>query len=877
MKKEKKFKWLNEESTQFLKRGYLDEGQDPHERIIEITNTLYNYLGDEELESKFYDYMSRGWISLSSPIWANYGNDKGLPISCFGSSIQDSTDDILRNISEIGMLTKYGGGTASYFGNIRPRGSKISKGGKSNGSVPFMGMHDSMMDVISQGKIRRGAFAAYLPIDHGDIEEFLTIRNDDSKIQSISLAVTIPSGWMQEMIDGDTKKRQIWAKVLKKRSDSGYPYIFFEDNVNENKPEVYKDKGLEIKHSQLCSEIMEYTDDEKTFTCCLSSVNLKYYDDWKDTDLIEVVTTFLDTVLTEFIEKASEIPYLEKAVKFAKEHRSIGLGVLGWHSYLQDHMIPMEGFESKQILNKIFKNINEKSLKASKKLAVKYGEPEMLKGYGERFTTRCVTGDTKVLTREGQVSIKDIVDKEVNVWNGFEYSKVKPYITGEDYIYEVKLSNGKSLKCTDGHIFKVLSLRTDSKDFNRRVTYDVPLSRLREGDVMSKFMLPVIDNNKELKDPYTQGFFTGDGSISNARNGKYPRKEIRLYGDKMDCVNRIKWKSYRKTNYGGRDLIRGYIDNSYKNSHFVPINYSVQSKLDWLAGIIDSDGYASSKGITVSSKYKWFLNEISLMLQTLGCHSYVSKVKRTGGYDSENKYYYVLQISFHSCTILLDLGLNTTRVNVPRGKKTLKDKPNHQWVYVESISKLDKKEMTYCFTEPKNNTGVFNGIMTGQCAIAPTTSSSFILGQVSPSIEPLNSNYFIKDLAKGKFVYKNPNLEMLLEEKGKNNPMIWKSILEKGGSVQHLSFLTDHEKKVFKTFGEISQLELIQNASIMQKYIDQGISLNLMIHPEMPAKEINKLMIEAWKLGIKTLYYQRSANLAQELSRDLMQCISCEG
>lgn len=544
------FYWLNEDSTTFLSRGYLKEGVTAKERVRQITDRAEEISKVSGFSNKLYNYMAKGWISLSTPVWCNYGLKRGLPISCFSTTYQDSTDDILRGSAEVGMLTKHGGGTAGYFGNLRPRGSNITGGGKTNGTVSFISIFDSMMSVISQGSQRRGAYAAYLPIDHGDIEEFLTIRNDDSPVQDISIGVVIPEGWMQSMIEGDTYKRKIWAKVLKKRSVSGYPYLYFKDNVNANKPQVYKDKGKELTVSNLCTEIMEYVDEEKSFTCCLSSLNLLHYDEWKDTDLVETVTLFLDTVLTEFIEKAENISFLEKAVKFAKEHRSIGLGVLGLHSYLQSKMVPFEGLKTKMLFNKIFKNINEKSLTESKRLAKLWGEPAMLEGYGERFTTRL--------------------------------------------------------------------------------------------------------------------------------------------------------------------------------------------------------------------------------------------------------------------------------------------------------------------------------------SIAPTTSSSFILGQVSPSIEPLNSNYFLKDIAKGKFVYRNPYLKKLLEKKDRDNTNVWKSILTKGGSVQHLDFLTQEEKSVFKTFGEISQLEVVQNASIIQKYIDQGISLNLMIHPDMPVKEINKLMIESWKLGLKTLYYQRSANKAQELGRKLTECVSCE-
>lgn len=544
------FYWLNEDSIKFMERGYLEKGVTPLQRIKQICDRAEDLSGIKGFSNKFYGYMSKGWISLSTPIWCNYGLVRGLPISCFGGEFQDDTADILRGSAEIGMLSKYGGGTAGYFGNLRGRGESISGGGTSNGSVSFMEIFDTMMNIISQGASRRGSFAAYTRIDHKDIKEFLTIRNDESNIQNISLGVTIPEGWMQEMIDGDEEKRQVWGAVLKKRTETGYPYLFFSDNVNNNKPQVYKDKDLEIKTSQLCSEILEITSNEYTFTCCLSSLNLAHYDEWKDTDLVETLHIFLDTVLDEFLFKAKDIPFLEKAVKFAEDCRSIGVGVLGLHSYLQSKMMPFEGLETKMLLNQIFSNISKKSLEVSKKLAKEKGEPNMLKGYGERFTTRM--------------------------------------------------------------------------------------------------------------------------------------------------------------------------------------------------------------------------------------------------------------------------------------------------------------------------------------AIAPTTSSSFILGQVSPSIEPLHSNYFVKDVAKGKFTYKNPILKKLLREKNKDIQSVWKSIMQKGGSVQHLDFLTEQEKSVFKTFGEISQLEVIQNASIIQKYIDQGISLNTMIHPEATAKEINMLVIEAWKLGIKTLYYQRGVNLAQKVSRELSTCFSCE-
>ena len=546
----KDFYWLNKESRDFLKKGYLLEGVSPEERIRQISDKAESILGIAGFSDKFYNYMSKGYFSLATPVWMNFGLDRGLPISCYGIDIQDDTADILRAVGEIGMLTKYGGGTAGYFGKIRHRGAKIKNNGVSNGSVAMMYPFQAVTDTITQGQARRGFFAAYQDVEHKDIEEFLECRSEGNPIQDLALAVCISDNFMEKAQNGDKESRKILAKVHKKRAETGFPYIFFSDNVERGKPQVYKDNNLKINHSQLCTEILEYTDEFKTFVCCLSSINVLHWEELKDTDAIETLTYFLDAVYTEFIEKAKDLSYMEKAVKFAVEHRSIGVGVLGYHSYLQSKMIPFESLEAVFENEDIFKTIDERTLKASKELASLFGEPFILQGYGERFTTRI--------------------------------------------------------------------------------------------------------------------------------------------------------------------------------------------------------------------------------------------------------------------------------------------------------------------------------------APAPTTSSSFILGQVSPSIEPILDNYFMKDLAKGKYVWRNPFLVKLLEEKGKDTTDVWNSILKHGGSVQHLNFLNEIEKGVFKTFGEISQLDIIKQAAQRQKYIDQSQSLNLMIHPDTTLKEVNALFYEAWKLGIKTLYYQRSVNMAQKVSRDLMNCSSCE-
>lgn len=554
-------KWLTENSRLFLSRGYLLEGVTPEERIREIADKAQDILKIDGFADKFYDYMAKGYYSLSSPVWSNFGLKRGFPISCFGSDVEDTMPSIMHAAGEIGMMSKYGGGTSGYFGKLRGRGASIRDNGESSGSVHFMKLFESMTDVVSQGSTRRGRFSPYLPIDHPDILEFLAIGTEGNPIQDLTHAVTVTDKWMREMIAGDQEKRAIWAKTLQRRVELGYPYIFFTDTVNRETVDVYIDKQLKINHSNLCSEIALPNNEDWSFVCNLSSMNLLFFDEWKDTDAVETMIFFLDAVMEEFIQKLEAMRdsedkderdafhYMRKAYNFAKANRALGLGALGWHSYLQSNMIPFEGLESQKLNAKIFKLIRTKADAASVELAKLYGEPEILKGYGRRNTT-----------------------------------------------------------------------------------------------VM---------------------------------------------------------------------------------------------------------------------------------------------------------------------------------------------------------------------------------------AVAPTTSSAFILGQVSQSIEPIWSNNYVKDVAKAKVTVRNPYLAEVLEKYGTNDRDTWNSIRDNDGSVQHLFYLTEREKDVFKTFSEISQYSILEQAAIRQQFIDQSQSLNIMVNQKITAKELNELHIYAWENGIKTLYYQHSTNAAQQFNKDKL-CVNCE-
>ena len=559
---EKSFEWLNENSRKFLAAGYLGETISAEERIAAIAQRAEQILEMPGFADKFYHYMSEGFYSLASPVWSNFGKERGLPISCFGSHIDDDIGNILYTQSEVGMMSKLGGGTSGYFGKIRHRGAAIKNNGEASGAVHIMRLFESMVDVVSQGSVRRGRFSPYLPIDHPDIMEFLEIGTEGNPIQELTHGVTVTNDWMQEMIDGDDKKRTVWAKVLQSRGEMGYPYIFFTDNANNGAPDVYKDKNLPIYASNLCTEIMLPSNHDWSFVCVLSSINVLHYDKWKDTDAVETMIYFLDAVITEFLEKLETYKnsddrddqqtflFMERAYNFSKENRALGMGVLGWHSLLQSKMLPFDSQSAYDLNSEVFKNIKEHSNKASKDLAEKFGEPELLKGYGRRNTT-----------------------------------------------------------------------------------------------------------------------------------------------------------------------------------------------------------------------------------------------------------------------------LN---------------------------------------------------------AVAPTTSSAFILGQVSQGIEPIWSNIYVKDIAKIKTTIKNPFLVKLLEEKGMDTPDVWRQIRDRDGSVQDLDFLSENEKEVFKTYSEIDQLSIIYQAANRQNHIDQGQSLNIIIHPDTSTKEINKIHVTAWKLGLKSLYYQHSMNAAQKFKQK-KECESCEG
>lgn len=373
-----------------ISKGYLLTGETPKDAYWRVSTTVARRLKKPELASKFFDYIWRGWLNLATPVLSNTGSERGLPISCFGIDVADSILDIGQKNLEMMLLAKHGGGVGIGINQIRPAGSPITNNGTSDGVVPFIKMYDSTILATNQGSVRRGAASVNINIEHGDFDEWLEIREPKGDINRQCLnmhqAVIVSNKFMRRVEQGDPEARRRWAAVLKKRRQTGEPYIMFKGNVNNQNPEAYKQNGLKVYMTNICSEITLHTDESHSFVCCLSSLNLAKYEEWKDTDLIYTATWFLDGVLEEFIQKAKNMKGFENSVRSAEKGRAIGLGVLGWHTYLQENGIPFEGLLAQYETRKIFSQIKIESEQASRDLAEEYGEPLWCVGTGMRNT-----------------------------------------------------------------------------------------------------------------------------------------------------------------------------------------------------------------------------------------------------------------------------------------------------------------------------------------------------------------------------------------------------------------------------------------------------------------------------------------------------------
>ncbi len=751
---------------------------------------------------------------------------------------------------------------------------------------------------ICGNSLRRGSAAIYLDVSHPEIEEFIDIRRPiggdvNRRCLNIHHGVVIPDAFMKAVEEGkkwqlrspttheiksEVDARDIWIKILNSRIETGEPYILFIDAVNRGRPEMHKKLGLKVKTSNLCSEITlptgtDHLGNIRTAVCCLSSLNLEYFEEWeKDINFIPDVMRFLDNVLTDFIKKAPK--EMKHAVYAASRERSVGMGVMGFHSFLQSKMIPIEGVMAKSWNKRMFKHIKDEADKASKMLAEEKGScPDAIEaGVVGRFANKCVTPDTTILTPFGYSKIINHINDNIEIWNGHEWSEVVPFQTSlNSEILKISFDNDKTINTTLDHKFII------QKSY--RKSHIVEAKNLQIGDKLGKWEMPIIEGSETFQYAYSHGFFCGDGSYNKSKKGINIRErpEIRLYGAKKHLINFLDIKETCTVREGKRDSLRFYLPNEMPKKFLVPtIKNTIKSRLEWLAGLFDADGNSSG---TISSNNKQFLLQISEMLEYTGIICKISKIMRTSGYQKADLtfgFYYILKISLQDIIRLEILGFKTHRVVFNTIKSYTKNSKSN-YTKIINIEK-SVNSPTYCLTESKRGTALFNGIKTMQCAVAPTASISVIAGNSSPGIDPFPANVFTQKTLSGSFVVKNKYLLNLLRIKGHDTAEIWSSIATNGGSVNHLPFLTSEEKDVFKTAFEINQMWLVEHSADRTEFICQAQSFNLFFPSNVSKAALHIIAFASWKKGLKSLYYcrtqsiQRSDNVTDMKDKDCLAC-----
>ena len=381
---------MDEVALSTISKGYLLPGETPKKAYKRVANAIAERQNRPDLANKYFKIIWNGWLGLASPVLSNTGTDRGLPISCFGIDTPDSIRGIGLTNAELMRLTSYGGGVGISLSRIRPRGTEITGNGKSEGVVPWAKIYDSTIIATNQGSVRRGAASVNLDVNHPDIKEFLQIRRPKGDVnrQCLNLhqCVVVDDSFMKKLNDRDQEAMNLWLEILKSRVETGEPYIMFKDNVNKVNPMAYLMNNLDVTMTNICSEITLFTDEEHSFICCLSSLNLAKYDEWKDTDTVELATYFLDGVMQEFIDKTNGKDSMIRTHRHAKKGRALGLGVMGWHTFLQQKNLPFNSIASTAWTHTIFNDIKSKAEAASRKMAIEFGEPLWCKGTGMRNT-----------------------------------------------------------------------------------------------------------------------------------------------------------------------------------------------------------------------------------------------------------------------------------------------------------------------------------------------------------------------------------------------------------------------------------------------------------------------------------------------------------
>lgn len=867
--------WYNKISKTFMSRGYLEPSQTIEEKIEDMSNYAEHVLGKKGFAERLKEHITKGNYIIPTPCWTNFNfKSKSSSISCFGMYIDDSVPSILDGVGEMGMQSKIGGGTSGYF-NLRGRGSEISGGGISNGAVSFMEMFQTTARIISQAS-RRGHFAATLDIHHDDIDEFLKIRSDGHPIQDLSFSVSVDDKFMESLLNEDKRAMELWSRIIESRFATGFPYVFFKDNVNDNRPEVYKDKDKTVNHSNMCQP-----EEATVLIKTENGARIGQMGELKIGDLI-----WSGKQWTKVVDKWSN--GIKEVFKYST--------TTGYFLGTDNH--------------RIFSNGN--------KIEV-----------GKSQTIDWSIGDSTELT--GDLDLQSVMDGLV-LGDGSVHKAsnnlVHLLIGSKDHDYFDSEIKGLIKKHRPG-------LGNTAYEIETTVTYN-EIPKTYERVVPDRFYY----GNEKIKRSFLRGLFSANGSVVGDRV-VLTQSSYKLISQVQEMVSSMGIASYitvtkgRPTKFSngtyltkdgyslnitaGRDLFSKHIGfiQKYKNEKIKPSGRS---------------RYLTSDIKTIESLGQKEVFEITVEAEE---HSYW-----TGGVLASNCHEIALpndsEESFVCCLLGMNLELydewkDTDAVEVgiyfmdamltdfikknkdtPYMQRAVRFAERHRAIglgssgyhsYLQSkmipfeslqaimvnkiIFKNIKEQAVKASEKMANEYGKpemlsednYKRRHTTLMAIAPNTSSSFVMGQQSQSIEPYVSNYYVKDVAKTRVEVKNPYLKKLLKDKGIDNEDTWKSILFNNGSVQSLGALSEDEKLVFKTYSEINQYDIVNQASDRQKYIDQSQSLNLMIPVGTDPDDVSAVMIHAWEKGIKTLYYQLNVNVAQNFTNDIFnqECTACQG
>jgi ribonucleotide reductase alpha subunit len=820
--------WLSEESQQVLSKGYLLPGETPRDMWKRCSLTAEKLLKRPSIGEDFMEMFWLGYLGGSTPVLSNFGTSRGLPVSCYSHTIRDDTNNIFSHLKEVAALSKHGGGVGSYFGELRPGGSPIRGGGKSGSVVDWMRLYDRTAATVSQGNTRRGSFALYLPIDHPDLMDALRSKDhsqgDPRNFIDSNLAVTIKNKWVEEMLSGDKEKLAVFSEVLKSRMISGSPYLMFVDNANNQAPECFRKRNLQIVASNLC-----FTGD--TMVAVADGRNSVSIDELCGTEFPVYSARKSKTRCKWFTE-------IKPAKAFKTGTRKVVEVELEDGSTFRctpDHMLARQDttwVEAQDSVNSVLEPYTQFKNEYGHYLVNTKSESNPIlkinKNFHSEYVSACVSGTKNpkfsgidnftlialgkiVYERVGDFTRRDylsLIDEGYNVPRHFSnyrfggsFSEYVSYVKGEkEYAGEYEFEKAPLV---NPRMSKIIENRENVEKIRKNGLKVISVRHLGEEDV---YDLTVEDNHNFYiitKD------FNGVKSgvlVHNCAEIMLPMDENHSFTCILSSINLAKYDEW--LNWRGR--------NTGKT---VP-----ELGIYFLDAIIEEFVHKAERIPSMGRAVRFTRKARALGLGSMGLHA----LYQSRGLPFASKASRELNIEVHR--------------------------------YIDEMTLKASQDMAVEYGEPEwcEGHGVRHATRT---AIAPTKTNSVICGAVSEGIEPLVANLFTAGNAKGTFVRHNPYLEAHLEAIGKNTQKVWDSILDERGSVQHLDFLSDQAKGVFKTAREIDQFEIIKQAADRQPYICQGQSTNLFVDPEASAEYLMRLHLSAWKMGLKSLYYLKSSSL----------------